>query len=307
MPVYSKSANLRPPSSFSAYGGQQISPYAGQQPLGGSMFDQAQRAVAQKQAEEALRKQAAQAASNFAGQGEAGYGNMTNELAADRERLRALASGQNSLAAEQLRQGLQSQYAQQQSMAAGASPGNAPMAARTAMMNMGRAATGMAGNAAMAGIAERNAATQALADLNLGQRGQDVNVGLGSRQNEINALGPKEPPKPTAGQRFISTVGQGAVMFSDERLKADIKDGTQATRRAFAKLSPKTYRYKDERMGEGEQLGFMAQDLEKAGLKGAVMDTPIGKAVNVGKLTGANTAAISDLAKRMAKIEKGGK
>ncbi len=255
-------------------------------------------------------QQASAAAGNFAGQGEAGYGGMTNELAQDRAALRALASGQNSLAAEQLRQGLGQQQAAQQSMAASASPQNAAMAARTAMNNMNRNAYGMAGNAAMAGIAERNAATQALAQMNLGQRGQDIEVGLGSRGNQMTGLGankPEAPKGPSNWEKGLAAAGLGAAMFSDERLKENVKDGTKAVRRAFAKISPKTYDYKDQRMGKGEQVGFVAQDLEKAGLKSAVIDTPIGKAIDTGKLTGANTAAISDLAKRMAKLEKGGK
>ncbi len=316
MPVYSKSANLRP-SYFSTYGGQQLVPYGapGQQApafpnLPGPFGDMARRLAERGKNEKGALRDAANQAGDFANQGQAGYGGMTAEMAKDREALRALASGQNSIAAEQLRQGLGSQQAAQQSMAASASPQNAAMAARTAMNNMNRNAYGMAGNAAMAGIAERNAATQALAQMNLGQRGQDIDVGLGSRGNQMTGLGankPDQPKQPGAWDKALAAGGMGLAMFSDERLKENVKDGTKAVRRAFAKLSPKTYDYKDDRMGKGEQVGFLAQDLERAGLKSAVIETPIGKAVDVGKLSGANTAAISDLAKRMAKLEKGGK
>jgi hypothetical protein len=132
-------------------------------------------------------------ASEFADIGQQNYGQLTAEAAALREAMRRRASGQDSLSAEQLRQGLQQQVAQQRSMAAGAAPQNAAMASRNAMNNMARASAGMSGNAAMAGIQERAAAEKALADLMIQQRGQDVNVALGSRQNAISGFGGVKP------------------------------------------------------------------------------------------------------------------
>jgi hypothetical protein len=67
------------------------------------------------------------------------------------------------------------------SMAAGARPGQATMASRTAAMQMGRQGAGLAGQQSLAGIAERNAAAQTLAGLNLQQRGQDINYSTGQR------------------------------------------------------------------------------------------------------------------------------
>ncbi len=101
------------------------------------------------------------AAGNFAGQGESGYGQLGAEGRDARNMLRDQAMGKSSLSAEQLRQGLQQQQAQMQSMAQGGPASSAPMNARTAMLGAGRASSAMAGNAAMAGIAERNAAAQA--------------------------------------------------------------------------------------------------------------------------------------------------
>ena len=128
------------------------------------------------------------AASAMAARGDADYGRMAGQLQGDRAYLQGLRSGDNSLAREQLRQGLQQQYGQMQSSAASAQPGSQPMAARTAMMGMGRAGTGMSGNAAMAGIQERNAAAQTLAGLNLQQRGQDANYALGNRGLAVQGL-----------------------------------------------------------------------------------------------------------------------
>jgi len=133
------------------------------------------------------------AGANFAGVGEQGYGAMSAEAAAGRAQLGRYASGQESLSREQLRQGLQQNMAAQRSMAASASPQNAAMAARTAMNNNARSSAGMSGAAAMAGIAERQAANKTLADMILQQRQQDAQVALGSRGNAISGYGGVAP------------------------------------------------------------------------------------------------------------------
>lgn len=135
------------------------------------------------------------ASSAFAGQGEANYGAMTAEAAGARDQLRRQASGELSLTAEQLRQGLQQQRAAMQSAAAGAPPGSAPMMARTAVLGGARASSAMAGQAALAGLAERQAAAKAWQDAILQQRAQDIQVGLGGRQNAVNAYGGVTPEK----------------------------------------------------------------------------------------------------------------
>lgn len=152
-------------------------------------------------------------ASDFAGFGEAGYGALTGEAADMRNQLRDQAMGKTSLSAEQLRQGLQQQQAMMQSMAAGGAPGNAAMNARTAMLGAGRASSAMAGNAAMAGIAERQAAAKAWADAILGQRGQDLQAALGSRQNAISAFGGVTPEKSTLDKWGNAIIGGAGVAF----------------------------------------------------------------------------------------------
>ena len=72
------------------------------------------------------------------------------------------------------------------------------MAARTAAMNMGRMSTGLAGQQALAGLQERQQAQKALSDLIMQQRGQDMQVALGSRQNANAALGAYKPEPSTA-------------------------------------------------------------------------------------------------------------
>lgn len=255
----------------------------------------------------AARGQQAGSASNFAGVGEQGYGAMTAEAQQARDYLRGLASGQNSLSSEQLRQGLQQNLATQRSMAASASPQNSAMAARTAANNMGRANAGMSGQAATAGIQERNAAQQALNQMIMQQRQQDATVAMGSRQNAINAYGGVEPEKDVIekyGPAFAGGVAAGARL-SDERHKTDIRDGESEANRVLKGLRAYTYRYKDERNGKGRQFGPMAQDLEKAGLKHAIIDTPKGKYVDGGKAALSSLALVAAIDRRLEKLEKG--
>ena len=153
------------------------------------------------------------AANQFAEYNQGGYQALGAEAAAQRDALRRQAMGQDSLSAEQLRQGLQQNLASQRSMAAGASPGNSAMAARNAAMNMGRAASGMSGAAATAGIQERRAAQDALAQMILQQRGQDLQGALGSRQTAVGAYGQINPEgsKLDKWSPFIKMMADGAA------------------------------------------------------------------------------------------------
>lgn len=129
---------------------------------------------------------------NATGQLQGTYGNLSDAM----NYLRGIGQGQNSVAMQQLGQGLQQNVAAQRSMAASAAPQNSAMAARIAAQNAAKLGYGLSGQAAVAGLQERNQAMQnygqlgqALGQLQLGQRGQDVNVALGSRQNALTGYG----------------------------------------------------------------------------------------------------------------------
>jgi hypothetical protein len=146
---------------------------------------------------------AAGSAGLFASQAQQNYNSGTQQLGQTYGRLGEAMDymgqtmrGQNSVAQEQLRQGLASNMSAQRSMAASAAPQNQAMAARTAMMNMGRLGAGMSGQASLAGIQERNAAASqygqlgsALGQLQLGARGQDASAAVNSRGQQIDAYG----------------------------------------------------------------------------------------------------------------------
>ena len=65
----------------------------------------------------------------------------------------------------------------------------------------------------------------------------------------------------------------GLFMMSDERVKEEISEATESALDKLENLSAKEYKYKD---GFGHTrtrtTGLMAQDLEKAGIEGAVTE-----------------------------------
>lgn len=152
--------------------------------FGNSAGDAAERERKRKLAEQAAL------AGDFANQGQLGYQSLGREMDSVRQRLGELASGKNSLAGEQLRQGLGQQLAAQRAQAASAGPNNAAMAARIAANNMARNSYGMAGQAAQARLAESMQANQLLGQMGLQQRGQDLQAALGGRGLAIQGLSP---------------------------------------------------------------------------------------------------------------------
>lgn len=245
------------------------------------------------------------AASQFAEFGQGQFMGLGAEAARARDGLRRIISGQDSLSREQLRQGMQSNIAAQRSMAASAAPSNAPMAALHAAQNIGRIGAGMSGQAALAGIQERQAAQQALAQMLLQERQQNLQAALGSRSNAVSAYGGITPEASTL-EKLASPIAAGlgaAAKLSDERLKEEIEDGESEANRAMRAIRSFTYKYKDKKLGKDRELGIMAQDLERAGLKHTIIETPRGKAVHGAALATANTSMLAALERRVAKIE----
>ena len=257
-----------------------------------------------------------QHADTFASNNEFGFRDLGKENAALRGQIGDIANGKNSISAEQLRQGLQQNIAGQQAMAAGARGGNQAMMARQAMMNAGRMGSGMAGQQALAGIQERQAAMQSLGNMQAQQRQMELQAALQSRQNAMQAYGGIEQGR---AQRFGAMAGAptptetvlggiqgaaGAAMASDKRLKTNIKDADADATEFLKGLKAYSYDYKDSKFGAGKQLGVMAQDLEKTKFgKQAVINTAEGKMVHGAKLAGALAAATSSMNRRLEKLE----
>ena len=439
------------PDPYNPYAGQQqgangTGGYYGGAPSGYSSDDYNKQLMQQTglplpvgiddQTRQNLLAQQGALAGQFAGQGQAGYNAYGQQAQGVLAALRRQASGQDSISAEQLRQSLAQQLAQQRSFAAGASPRFAAGAARTAAIQMGRASTAMAGQQALAGLAERQQAVGQQSQLLGTLRGQDLNAALQSRQNALGGYGAGNagPPQPSWIQQYGPAIAAGAAAiaasdralktniapgdaaantaigslgrpssnpfaasssapqsivpmsvsglpaspktsmdtfynqvgtldptapnqnttgldsfygqiagatpstgmtaaspggapaapagpawwqrlagglaagiravpqyptaYSDRLLKTGIKPGDDKANTAIDGLRPYTYAYKDPALGAGPQVGVMAQDLQKAGLGQAVVQTPIGLAIDPGKLSGANTAMIAALGRR---------
>lgn len=281
-------------------------------PLGGIALEKAGKGGGGGGPDERRRKmlmeQQARNAGAFASQSQRGYQQLGQRGTGALDYLHAQARGENSVSAEQLRQGYQQGLAGLQSQAAGASPANAAMAARTASMNAARLGAGLAGQQALAGLQERNQAQQQYAGLLQGLRGQDLSATMGSRGQAIGAYSPGQAGEPEKSMMdkygpMAMAIAQYAASASDERLKTGIRDGTGDANKALDKIRAESFEYRNPQLGQGRRVGVMAQALEKAGLGHAVIETPQGKAIHGGHLATANTAMLSALGKRLAKLE----
>lgn len=262
---------------------------------------------------EKIRKQQlygqADQAGQFANQAQTQWGQYQDQGRASLDALQRQANGENSVSALQLQQGLQQNLAAQRSLAASASPQNSAMAARTAAIQSGRLGAGLAGQQAVAGQQERNAAQSQYGQM-LGQlSGQSSQAALASRQTAVTGYGAGDagtPEKSGIDKYGNAIVGGLAAIFSDRRLKTDVRSGDAAATQVASALPSAIFRYKDQKNGGGDQLGVMAQDLQGVGLGQAVVDTPHGKMVNGAKLATANTAMIGALARRLSQVERSG-
>jgi hypothetical protein len=140
-----------------------------------------------------------------------------------------LMGGQDSVAQLQLRQAQAANMAQQQSMAAGAAPGNVAAAQLAAMQNIGRLNQGATGQATMAGIAERQQAQNGL--MNLAQMQQQGGIAYeGNRAARAGA----QMNTPTPGEQILGA-GMGVA-----KIAAMAKGGvvTQPTRALIGEAGP---------------------------------------------------------------------
>lgn len=145
-----------------------------------------------------------------------------------------------------------------------------------------------------------------LTDSNPGQIDNPFGPGDGTGQGPGDGTnwGPRRAPRPTVTAYGAAPPAWGSWGASDKRLKKNVRPADDDANDAARKLPAFAYAYKDKRFGEGKQLGPMAQDLEKAGLGHTVVNTPGGKVVNGAKLSLANTAMVSAMARRLDALEK---
>ncbi len=165
---------------------------------------------------------------------------------------------------------------------------NAGQAALTSGQQAGDLYTGAYQGGINAGMDRYGNAT----DRRLAAAGQQGAIGQAQQQ-----AGQKQ------GQGFWQGVGNvagvAANLLSDREAKTDIRDAETVDRAADA-IPSKTFRYKS---GGGPHVGVIAQDVERV-IPENVHETPAGKAIDVAKQTGTNTAWILEAVRRLRDVER---
>lgn len=205
---------------------------------------------------------------------------------------------------------IQSQDFNQQSQVASANDAinkfNAQNSQNVALQNTAAKNTAQAQN-----LAEK----QRVSDSNVGTRNtqQQYNKGLQQQQFDnayrkaggvasgLKSQANMDLEAGAQNKKLVGDVlGAAKTVFSDERVKEDVKEFNPSE--FLDNLTSVKYRYKDPSMGEGEQVGVMAQDLEK-GAPQMVEDTPRGKVVDYNKAGGPLFASLADIHKRVKNLE----
>lgn len=134
------------------------------------------------------------------------------------------------------------------------------------------------------------------------------------RGRDVLALNtqPQAPKKPPFWQTALQGVLEGGatalaswgLKTSDKNAKENIQPAGSQIDRLLSEMTPQSYNYKNPADGEGQQVGVMAQDLEKSSLgKMLVRDTPEGKMVDLGKMLPLLLASQVRLNDRLNKLE----
>lgn len=172
--------------------------------------------------------------------------------------------------------------------------------------------------------AEQQSSEQQLGTLLAQSRGQDLQfeqIGAGAFEGAQKRRG--ELFKGLAGGAGnVAALGSlGTVLGglgSDENAKKNIKPGGDTAKNFLDAISSVKFDFKsasegqqfpEEMIGEGKQLGVLAQQVEKAGPVGRqiVEDGPFGKQLDIQTGFGALLAATAELNKRLNLVEKGKK
>lgn len=248
-----------------------------------------------------------------------------------------------SVAGAQLQQATDQNIAQQQALAASARGGNVGMAQRIASQQAGQIQQQSAQQMGLLRLQEQQQA-QGLLNSGIGQGGSmalnnqagkdGFNLGL------VGAANARDMGDVAAGQasgkafgEFVSNLAGGgmkdaagggggggagaagggkaagaakmaAIGGSDENMKKDIKPGDKEIASFLDAMKAHSYKYKDEKHGEGKKVSPMAQELEKTSLgKSMVKEGPDGKMVDYGAGFGAMMAAMASLNQRTKELE----
>lgn len=108
-----------------------------------------------------------------------------------------------------------------------------------------------------------------------------------------------------AAQAIGTAIAGAATMASDKRVKKNVDDGEEATRRFLRSLKPKAFEYDDEhkQFGKGRHVGVMAQDVERGTPDIVIDDTDGVKKLDMRKALSASLASLGSIDRRLAKLE----
>jgi len=229
-----------------------------------------------------------------------------------RKTLKAQALGQDptSVAQQQLQRGTDRNIAQIAGLAGG-QRSNQGLALRQAFRAQAGANQEMAGQAAALRAQEMGAAQDAysqdlIREQQSSQNLENTRAGIAGATQALQFQA--NQAKAQGLQNLIQTGAGAALMMSDENLKKDIKKASPKDLEDFAvKLKASKFKYKQpngESYQDGEVTGIMAQDLEKSKIgKDMIVDSNIGKMVDMKRAVPATLAAISDIMKRIKNLE----
>lgn len=233
------------------------------------------------------------------------------------------ATGQGpSLAEAQLKAAQDRNLSQQLAATQASRGGSNALNTRTLLQNMGSSGRDLAQQSAIDKMQERQNA-QATFMSNAGSAGEEAKKDIA--QQYAYAVGQKTPQQAFASAQLANETAQyqadqqmkgqligGAAsavgaMFSDKKVKKEVKGSDKEMRNFVDALSAKKYKYKEpEQKGaaKGEQYGVLAQALEKSKAgKNMVEDTPKGKMVDYGKGMSTILASQAALNERLAALE----
>lgn len=264
--------------------------------------------AAQRQIQQALAAQQAQAHMARGSNAALAYRNAANQSAA----LSSTGAGMGQQAALQDQQNahaaLTGALGQGRGMDVSVAGQNAGFQQQAGMQNAGfQQQTGLANAGFQQSANQNNALLQQQGQQNNSQNYLQLLQQLGNMDaNQLTAQNAASQNKGMIGPLLSAGGTVGAAALSDERAKTGISDADAEIDEMLDALRPKSYVYKDEKYGAGRRVGIMAQDLAKTRAGGAVASREIDgyRALDVNVGLSAALASAARLNARLRELEK---
>lgn len=118
-----------------------------------------------------------------------------------------------------------------------------------------------------------------------------------------------QAPQGQAQQAYTPNYGGAQALMSDERSKESVRGAGKPLKSFLDAIGAHSYEYKDPSNGVGRFVSPMAQELERTELGKSAVETGADgmKRVQYGRLIGVSLAGLSDVHKRLKKLERKGR